>query len=52
MHLLEDGSVKVFSRNSEENTARWPDLVLLMKDAVKPGIKTLVLDCEAVAFDR
>jgi len=52
VHLLEDGSVKIFSRNSEENTERWPDLVALMKEVVKPGVSSLVLDCEAVAFDR
>lgn len=52
VHVLDDGTVKVFSRNSEDNTSRFPDIVGAMPGYLKPGIKSIVLDCEAVAFDR
>lgn len=47
-----DGSVRVYSRNSENNTTKYPDIVASIPRLVKPGVKGLVLDCEAVAYDR
>ena len=52
IHVLEDGAVKIYSRNSEDNTTKYPDIVELMKGAVKEGVTSIVLDCEAVAYDR
>ena len=42
----------VYSRNSENNTAKFPDLVNAVKGYVKPGVDSVVLDCEVVAFDH
>ena len=52
IHLLPDGSVMVFSRNLENNTQKYPDILAMIPDAVKPGIDTFIIDCEAVAYDR
>ena len=30
IHLLEDGSVQVYSRNSENNTTKYPDIIARM----------------------
>lgn len=53
VHVLPDGKVHIYSRNSEDNTGKYPDVVAnipkLVKSAVTGGI---VLDCEAVAYDR
>jgi DNA ligase-1 len=50
---ITDGKVHIYSRNSEDNTGKYPDVVAnipkLVKSAVTGGI---VLDCEAVAYDR
>lgn len=64
IHLMDDGSVKIFSRNSENNTGKYPDLVRKFPSVraattrsadalqfVKEGVKSCILDCEIVAFD-
>lgn len=58
VHLLESGEVRVYSRNSEDMSERYPDLLSIVKDFVrktdetKSGPKSMILDCEAVAWDR
>lgn len=51
VHLLEDGTIAVFSRNSENMSAKYPDLVEQIPRCIKEGVKSFVLDCEAVAYD-
>ena len=49
LHLLEDNKVRIFSRNLEDTTAMFPELVKgLVKQA---GGQTVILDGEAVAYD-
>eukprot|EP00195_Chlamydomonas_chlamydogama_P015251 CAMPEP_0202891666 /NCGR_PEP_ID=MMETSP1392-20130828/1671_1 /ASSEMBLY_ACC=CAM_ASM_000868 /TAXON_ID=225041 /ORGANISM="Chlamydomonas chlamydogama, Strain SAG 11-48b" /LENGTH=944 /DNA_ID=CAMNT_0049575491 /DNA_START=248 /DNA_END=3082 /DNA_ORIENTATION=+ len=52
IHVLEDGSVMIFSRNAENNTGKYPDIVQRVHGALKPGIKSIVFDSEAVAWDK
>ncbi|KAH9486949.1 DNA ligase 1 [Psilocybe cubensis] len=52
VHLLEDGSVKVFSRNSEDMSKKYPDLVDQLPKCIKETTKSFVFDAEAVAIDR
>lgn len=60
VHLLPDGSVRIYSRNSEDMSGRYPDLVGIIKDFIKKTdnadstdeAQSLILDCEAVAWDR
>lgn len=40
------------SRNSENNTGKYPDLAADVPKLLKPGVTSVVLDCEAVAYDR
>ena len=50
--MLDNGEVRVFSRNLEDNTVKYPDIVTPFKAHLKPGVRSVVLDAEAVAFDR
>ena len=47
-----EGTVRVFSRNLENNTQKYPDIVSMIPTAVKPGVQSFIIDCEAVAYDR
>ncbi|KAF8846362.1 ATP-dependent DNA ligase [Paxillus ammoniavirescens] len=52
VHKLEDGTVGVFSRNSEDMSKKYPDLVEQLPHCIKPDTKSFVLDAEAVAIDK
>ncbi|KAG2182721.1 hypothetical protein INT44_005701 [Umbelopsis vinacea] len=52
IHKLEDGSITVYSRNSENMSGRYPDVMEKISKWVAPGTKSFILDCEAVAWDR
>ena len=49
IHVLENGTFNVFSRNSENMTERYPEIQ--MSKYLKPNVKSLILDCEVVAYD-
>lgn len=52
VHLLADGTVKIFSRNSEDNSLKYPDLMDVIRRARVAGIESCVIDAEVVAYDR
>lgn len=52
IHKLSDGSVRVFSRNGDETTSRFPDLVNIIKESCSSEASSFVLDAEVVAVDR
>ncbi|CAA7399102.1 unnamed protein product [Spirodela intermedia] len=52
IHYMEDGSVEIYSRNAERNTGKYPDVVNSVSRFKKPSVKSFVLDCEVVAYDR
>lgn len=51
IHILEDGSVQIYSRNAENTTGRYPDVVERVRKHLKEGVKSAVLDAETVAYD-
>jgi DNA ligase 1 len=58
IHYIPDGKtgnkVKIYSRNSEDMSKRYPDIVEQIPRAVKLGSRAergFVLDCECVAWD-
>lgn len=44
--------MRVFSRNGDETTLRFPDLINTIKESAKPAAPTFILDAEVVAIDR
>ncbi|KAG5380484.1 hypothetical protein IGI04_028326 [Brassica rapa subsp. trilocularis] len=52
IHLLLDGTVRIFSRNGDETTSKFPDLVDVIKQFACPAAETFMLDAEVVATDR
>ncbi|XP_022158502.1 DNA ligase 6-like isoform X2 [Momordica charantia] len=52
IHKLADGSVRVFSRNSDDTTSKFPDLINIINELCKPAASTFILDAEVVAVDR
>ncbi|XP_064631815.1 DNA ligase 1-like [Lineus longissimus] len=52
IHVLEDGTVNIYSRNSENNTSKYPDIIARMPSVLKEGTKSCIIDSEAVAWDR
>ncbi|KAF9270200.1 ATP-dependent DNA ligase [Marasmius fiardii PR-910] len=52
VHKLEGGTLCVFSRNSEDMSKKYPDLIEQFPRCIKDSTKTFVLDAEAVAIDR
>ena len=52
IHVLEDGKVRIYSRNSEDNTTKYPDIIARMPNVLKDNVKSAVIDSESVAWDR
>lgn len=46
IHRLADGSIRVFSRNGDETTSRFPDLVDIVIDSCVHAAVTFILDAE------
>lgn len=52
VHLLPNGKLAVFSRNSENMSVKYPDLVEQIPRCIKPSVKSFVLDAEAAAWKK
>uniref|UniRef100_A0A8C5E8A8 DNA ligase n=1 Tax=Gouania willdenowi TaxID=441366 RepID=A0A8C5E8A8_GOUWI len=52
IHILESGEVRVFSRNQEDNTSKYPDIISRIPKVKIDSLISCVLDSEAVAWDR
>ncbi|XP_026291592.1 DNA ligase 1 isoform X2 [Frankliniella occidentalis] len=54
IHMDENGKVSIYSRNQENNTSKYPDIIsrLATRKCLGDNVKSFVLDSEAVAFDK
>jgi len=53
IHLLENGEIRVYSRNQENNTSKYPDIISRFQSWIDPSasVRSAILDSEAVAWD-
>uniref|UniRef100_A0A8C8SRI1 DNA ligase n=1 Tax=Pelusios castaneus TaxID=367368 RepID=A0A8C8SRI1_9SAUR len=49
IHILENGDVHIYSRNQEDNTSKYPDIIRW--GHIKGSVQSCILDAEAVAWD-
>lgn len=52
IHMNEKGTVNIYSRNQENNTSKYPDIIARIEAVKKDTVKSFILDTEAVAWDR
>ncbi|QLG73425.1 hypothetical protein HG535_0E05090 [Zygotorulaspora mrakii] len=52
VHLLEDGTMRIYSRNGENMTERYPEIKITDFVSDLSVTKSMILDCEAVAWDK
>merc|ERR1712110_473434 len=52
IHLLDNGKIQIFSRNQEDNTSKYPDIIQRFSNCKLDGVTSCVIDSEAVAWDR
>ncbi|XP_021862658.2 DNA ligase 6 isoform X3 [Spinacia oleracea] len=52
IHKFDDGSVRIFSRNGDEMTTKFPDLVHIIQESCKTSAESFIIDAEVVGIDR
>jgi DNA ligase-1 len=52
IHMDDQGAISIYSRNQENNTSKYPDIISRMSLTTKDSVKSFILDCEAVAWDQ
>ncbi|XP_055617242.1 DNA ligase 1 [Toxorhynchites rutilus septentrionalis] len=51
IHIADDGSINIYSRNQENNTSKYPDIIARLDRTRLESVRSAILDCEAVAWD-
>lgn len=52
IHMDEKGTISIYSRNQENNTSKYPDIISRISSTIKENVNSFILDCEAVAWDQ
>jgi len=51
IHIVDRNTIKVYSRNSENMTEKYPDVIQVIKDALADTCQSGIIDSEVVAWD-
>jgi len=51
IHIVDRNTIKVYSRNSENMTEKYPDVIQVVKDALTDDCQSGMIDSEVVAWD-
>ncbi|KRT80299.1 hypothetical protein AMK59_6611 [Oryctes borbonicus] len=51
IHINATGEAYIYSRNQENNTSKYPDIISRLDNCKTERVKSCILDCEAVAWD-
>lgn len=51
IHRSDSGKTYIFSRNQEDTSGKYPDVLKEVGDYIKPDTRSFILDCECVAWD-
>jgi DNA ligase 1 len=50
VHLEENGTISIFSRNLENNSSKYPDITGIIQQSKLNHVKSFILDCEVVGM--
>ena len=46
IHMLHDGAIRIFTRDSGDATGRFPDVINIVREAAGKDLKSFVIDAE------
>lgn len=50
--MRDGGEINIYSRNQENNTSKYPDIISRIPSVINEGTTSFVLDTESVAWDK
>merc|ERR1719272_1414656 len=52
IHVISIDNIKVYSRNSENMTEKYPDVIKVVQDSLCESVESCIIDSELVAYDQ
>jgi len=52
IHVVSRDKILVYSRNSENMTEKYPDVIKVVQDTLCEGVESCIIDSELVAYDQ